>query len=153
MNWNTDGEAVLTPYNLAKYEKAFALLGTNYQFQIPEVTRQVLVFIALNLDFENNDNQAALLNLFGAGALDRDTKNVLNTLREIKTLCGKCDEETERELDDLEDCRRADDEFIDEQRKVNAVADPSEYEDGSGCDSCHPFRCNCEPFGSGNPRR
>jgi len=37
-------------YDLAKYAKAFALLGTNYQFQVKDAHRQVLVFIALNLD-------------------------------------------------------------------------------------------------------
>jgi hypothetical protein len=73
-------------YDLAKYEKAFALLGTNYQFQVPDVLRQVLVFIALNLDFDNNVNQAALLNLFGAGALDRNTQDVINTLTEIRRI-------------------------------------------------------------------
>jgi hypothetical protein len=73
-------------YDLTKYKKAFALLGTNYQFQVPDVTRQVLVFIALNLDFTNNDNQAALLNLFGAGALDRNTSDIINTLTEIRRI-------------------------------------------------------------------
>jgi hypothetical protein len=76
-------------YDLMKYEKAFALLGTNYQFQVPDVTRQVLVFIALNLDFMNNNNQVALLNLFGAGALDRNTGDIINTLTEIRNIENK----------------------------------------------------------------
>jgi hypothetical protein len=73
-------------YDLAKYAKAFALLGTNYQFQVKDAHRQVLVFIALNLDWTNNDTQAAILNLFGAGALDRNTSDIINTLSEIKRI-------------------------------------------------------------------
>jgi hypothetical protein len=89
-------------YNLAKYAKAFELLGTNYQFQVKDAQRQVLVFVALNLDFMNNDVQAAVLNLFGAGALDRNTSDIINTLTEIKKIGFHSDSKTvlEPESDD-----------------------------------------------------
>lgn len=43
--------------DLNKYEEAFALLGPDYQSQVPELARLVMVFAALNTDFAANANR------------------------------------------------------------------------------------------------
>lgn len=72
-------------YDLSKYEEAFALFQTNYQFQVPDLVRQTMVFVALNLDFKANDNKEAIQNLFGStsGFLQNDS-NIETVLTAIK---------------------------------------------------------------------
>jgi hypothetical protein len=74
-------------YDLSKYEKAFGLLGPNYQSQIPSLVRQAMIFVALNTAFDTNDNKGGIQNLFGNNSgFERDDQNVLNCLKEIKRL-------------------------------------------------------------------
>jgi hypothetical protein len=81
-------------YKLAKYEPAFALLGQaeNWRTQVPEFTRQAMVFVALNLDYgkwdyRDNANQQALQNLFGStSGLKWDDRAIKNCLDEIHRL-------------------------------------------------------------------
>ncbi|MGC2728027.1 MAG: hypothetical protein WA254_02430, partial [Candidatus Sulfotelmatobacter sp.] len=72
---------------LSKYEKAFALFQTTYQFQVPDLVRQTMVFVALNLDFKANDNKEAIQNLFGStsGFLQNDS-NIETVLTAIKKI-------------------------------------------------------------------
>ncbi|MGA9307518.1 MAG: hypothetical protein WBW31_19120 [Candidatus Sulfotelmatobacter sp.] len=50
-------------YDLTKYDEAFKLLQ-NYQ-SVPSPLRQILVFVALNIDFTDNDNKELVQALFG----------------------------------------------------------------------------------------
>jgi hypothetical protein len=74
-------------YDLSKYKEAFTLFQANYQFQIPDLVRQTMVFVALNLDFKANDNKEAIQNLFGStsGFLQNDS-NIETVLTAIKKL-------------------------------------------------------------------
>ena len=56
------------PYDLPKYESAFALLGQGdkYKTQIPEFIRQAMVFVALRLPYHLNGNREAVQRLFGS---------------------------------------------------------------------------------------
>jgi hypothetical protein len=76
-------------YDLSKYENAFALFQANYQFQVPELVRQTMVFVALNIDFDANKNKEAIQNLFGStsGFLQNDTNihAVLTAIKKVGT--------------------------------------------------------------------
>lgn len=76
-------------YDLKKYEQAFALLGQggNYKTQVPDFARQVIVFIALNLDYKANANKASVANLIGSNSgLEWDDSAMLKCLDEIKKI-------------------------------------------------------------------
>jgi len=76
-------------YDLKKYEQAFALLGQggNYKTQVPDFARQVIAFIALNLDYKANTNKASVANLIGSNSgLEWDDSAMLKCLDEIKKI-------------------------------------------------------------------
>jgi len=76
-------------YDLSKYESAFTLLGQggNWKTQVPEFTRQAMVFVALNLDFTANANKEAVQNLFGStSGLLWDDSAMVKCLTEIKRI-------------------------------------------------------------------
>lgn len=81
-------------YDLRKYEQAFALLGQggNYKTQVPDFIRQVMIFVALNLDFEANANKEAVQNLFGStSGLRWNDSAVLACLNEIRSIGSMSD--------------------------------------------------------------
>lgn len=78
-------------YDLKKYEKAFPLLGQggNWKTQVPDFARQVMVFIALNLDYRANANAAVVQDIIGSDSgLKWDDTATLKCLDEIKKIGG-----------------------------------------------------------------
>ena len=79
-------------YDLKKYEQAFELLGegVNWKKQVPDFARQVIIFIALNLNFKENANIAPLANLIGSNSgFKQNDSAVLMCLNEIKKIGGQ----------------------------------------------------------------
>lgn len=82
-----DNQKLPETFDLSRFEHAFELLGQggNWKFMVKDAQRQVMVWVALNLDFESNENQQVVLGMLastGSGTLD--TTNVLNCLRAIR---------------------------------------------------------------------
>ncbi len=73
-------------YNPETYSRAFELLGTNPN-HIPDSVRETMIFVALNIDFEANENKEAIQNLFGStSGFLRNDPDVHNTLTAIRKL-------------------------------------------------------------------
>jgi hypothetical protein len=75
--------------DLRKYARAFELLGQgkSYKTQGPDFIRQVMAFVALNLDFQANENKQAVQNLLGStSGLQWNDSAVQMCLNEIRSI-------------------------------------------------------------------
>jgi len=78
-------------YDLKKYERAFDFFadGGSWKSRVKPITRQAMIFVALNTDFEDNSNKNQIDNMFGSNSgFQYDTNNTLTVLREIKKIEG-----------------------------------------------------------------